>query len=230
MKHARLVANPVGAAHARNLTRFLGTAIYRLDVRGSHHVPTSGPVILAANHCGLLDGPVLVATSPRPVHTLSKSELFSTDLLAALMHWGGQISVEYRQPDRGALARAVATLEAGAVLGIFPEGHRSRGDVAQARNGIGYLLRAIPAPVVPVAILGTRKTGKSPGWMPGPGQRISVTFGEPVECGNVARTLRGVSYATEQIRQVLAAHVEVSQQRVGIRLPDDVIEHSYDAI
>lgn len=230
MKHARLVADETGAAHARNLLRFVGSAIYRLDVRGSDHVPKSGPLIVVANHLGLLDGPALVASSPRPIHTLSKSELFSNEFLAALLTLGGQISVEYQQPDRSALHRAIATLSAGNVLGIFPEGHRSRGDVAHIRRGIGYVLSHVPAPVVPVAILGTRDTGKPAGWVPRPGRRISVTFGEPLDVGQVPATLQGISRATEYVRRALAAHVDVSQKRVGLLLPQDAIEHSSDVI
>lgn len=146
------------------------------------------------------------------------------------MSWGGQISVEYGQPDRQALQRAVATLRAGHVVGIFPEGHRSRGDVVAIRGGIAYILRCVAAPVVPVAILGTRRTGKGPGWVPGIGQRISVVFGEPLYLDSIAPTANAIRRATEHIRQALATHVEVSQQRVGLSLPDDVIEHSYDAI
>ena len=230
MKHADPVASLKGAAHARNIINFIGSAIYRLDVRGSHHVPSTGPVILAANHLGFLDGPVLVAASPRPVHTLSKSELFVHPVMNTLMHGGGQISIDYRQPDRAALARAVATLRAGQVLGVFPEGHRSRGDVSAIRAGIGYVHAATHAPVVPVAILGTRTTGKAAGWIPPLGHRISVVFGQPLDLPVTSGSLRGISETTQRIRQALEHHVLTSISRTGIALPDDVIVHPEDFI
>lgn len=230
MKHADLVAHSRGAAHARNLTRFVGSTIYRLDFRGQHHVPSTGPVILVANHLGLLDGPVLVGAAPRPVHTLSKSELFADTRMASLLRWAGHISIDYRQPDRTALRSAVATLRAGSVLGLFPEGHRSRGDASNVRRGIGYLMSQVQAPVVPVAILGTRYTGKSINWVPAPGSRIGVVFGPAVDCGPVAATLSAVSQATERVRILLRTHVEQAVQRVGIPVPDDVIDHPEDHV
>ena len=229
MKHADLVAPQRGVAHARNLLRWVSSSLYRLDVRGIHQVPTQGPVILAANHVGFLDGPLLLAVAPRPTHVLAKSELFASRL-RPLLSWAGQISVDYRQPDRRALHSAVATLQAGHAVGIFPEGHRSTGAMDYARSGVGYLAAKTGAPVVPVAIMGTRHSGKSADWVPRPGAHLAVVFGQALALGEVSLTSVAINEATERIRVAVAEHVRTSVARTGVPLPTDVIEHPEDFI
>ena len=55
-----------------------------LTVRGAQHVPARGPVVIAANHIGFLDGPLMAIVGPRPVHAMTKRELFSGPLGAFL--------------------------------------------------------------------------------------------------------------------------------------------------
>ncbi len=47
-----------------------------LHVHRQDLVPTDGPVVLACNHVGWLDGPLLAICAPRPVHALTKREMF----------------------------------------------------------------------------------------------------------------------------------------------------------
>jgi 1-acyl-sn-glycerol-3-phosphate acyltransferase len=230
VRHADAAPFAGGVAHARNL---MGSALhltYRLEVSGSHVVPANGPVILAANHLGLIDGPLLLGVAPRPVHTLAKHELFGGSLARA-MRWAGQIRVEYETPDRTALTEAVAALSRGWAVGIFPEGHRGRGDVHAVRRGVAYLLAKAPegTPVVPVAILGTRETRRPKGWIPGPRARLAVVFGEPFT-PMVDDPTRDASITTlsEEIRRVLAEHVSTSVLRTGIRLPQDDVSMDPD--
>lgn len=209
-------------AHARPLMHGLMASIYRLDVRGAGLVPRSGPVLLVANHIGLLDGPLLVAAGPRPIRTLAKSELFVPGL-GQVMRWGGQIRVDYQEPDRVALEDAVAALRAGQAVGVFPEGHRGRGDVSAIRSGAAYLLARVPGvPVVPVAVLGTRHTGRPRGWVPRPGSRLTVVFGDAVQTGSADPTrVNDVRELSERVRRLLADHVRVSVRRTGVPLPED---------
>jgi 1-acyl-sn-glycerol-3-phosphate acyltransferase len=53
---------------------------WELHQHGMDRVPRTGPVIFAPNHSGWLDGPLLVITSPRPVHALTKQEEFAGPL------------------------------------------------------------------------------------------------------------------------------------------------------
>src|SRR5688500_72451 len=82
---------------------YVGRPVVRLildrRVRGSEHVPAAGPVLLAGNHRGLVDGPVVAAGLRRPVVFLAKAELF-VGPLATLLGWLGQIPVHRGRPDR----------------------------------------------------------------------------------------------------------------------------------
>ncbi len=128
-----------------------------IRVVGAERVPASGPVLLAANHLGVLDGPLMHAAAPRPSHLLVKEEMFR-GILGFVLRTAGQLPVD-RESGRSGLESARAVLKRGGVVGIFPEGNRGRGDAANVRAGVGWLAVHADAPVVPVALLGTRRTG-----------------------------------------------------------------------
>src|SRR3712207_5546270 len=65
---------------------------WNVKVHGAEHVPTSGPVLLAANHIGYLDGPVLVAVNRRRSYVLAKKEIFA-GILGQLLNQIGQIPI-----------------------------------------------------------------------------------------------------------------------------------------
>lgn len=223
MRHAAGPAR-TGVAHARALSNLAARLAYRLDVAGRHHVPREGPVLLAANHHGLLDGPLLVAMAPRPVHVLAKSEIF-TPTWAPALEWAGQIRLDYSRPDRTALHETVALLDDGAAVGVFPEGHRGRGDVAVVRRGLAYLVVRTrgEVPVIPVAIVGTRGTGDPAAHVPAPGSRIAIHFGAPWRPHDDVSTLNDavLSAVSEQMRVHLQAHVRQTVARSGLALPLD---------
>lgn len=178
-------------------------------------------MLVASNHTGLLDGPFLLALAPRPLHVLAKSELFS-GMLGRMLTAAGQVPLDYEGPDRSALLECRALLADGRAVGIFPEAHRGRGDVAHARHGAAYLALHSGAPVVPAALLGTRRSGASYDSVPPMRSRIDLVFGEPltlVADGDPDRR-SVVARAGEQIRQHLADHVGEACRRTGQRLPD----------
>ncbi|MEU1791107.1 lysophospholipid acyltransferase family protein [Streptomyces sparsogenes] len=128
--------------------------LWRPRVLGAWRIPASGPVILAGNHSHNLDGPMLIGTSPRPVHFLVKKEAF-VGPLDPFLRGIGQLKVDRASADRAAITDALGVLERGGVLGIFPEGTRGEGDFASLRAGLAYFAVRSGAPIVPVAVLGT---------------------------------------------------------------------------
>ena len=202
--------------------RILFGAFYRVDVVGRRRVPRTGPVVFVANHVGFLDGPLLPALAPRPTSVLVKREMFK-GLLGWFLTWIGHIPVTRGSGDRTALTRAVAILHSGGVVGIFPEGTRGRGDVAAVQQGAAWLAQQGQAKVVPVAFLGTRRTGASKGSLPRPWSRMVVEFGEPMDLApDPALTGRQrLAAATDTVRETLATHVRESQERHRVFLPED---------
>lgn len=198
---------------------------YRVHVAGRRTVPPTGPVLFVGNHSGFLDGPLLATWAPRPTSILVKSEMFRGPL-GTVLRFLGHISITRGSGDRTALQTAVAVLgrDGGGAVGMFPEGTRGRGDVAQVQQGAAWLALQSGARLVPVAFLGTRATGGRKGSLPRLRAPMVVEFGAPVELvtepGLTGR--QRLASATEQVRRTLADHVTAASARHGIALPDEL--------
>ncbi|MGH7392381.1 MAG: lysophospholipid acyltransferase family protein [Candidatus Rokuibacteriota bacterium] len=144
----RLLRAPVRAA----LERF-----FDLRVDGLAHVPARGPYIVAANHHNYLDGVVLAVTAPAPVGFLVMPRVWrATPLHPLLFRHLGSIPLRLDRPDAGGLRAALAALQDGRVVGIFPEGPFSvRGRLEPGLPGVALLALRSGVPVVPAGIRGT---------------------------------------------------------------------------
>ena len=179
-------------------------------------------MLLAANHTGVLDGPLLHGVTPRPSHVLVKEEMFWGPI-GWLLHAAGQIPVNRDDGGRTALTEALGVLKRGGLVGVFPEGNRGRGDATNARAGIAWLALNGHAPVVPVAVLGTRRTGESVNKVPMLRRRLAIEFGEPLVVERAPGTSgkAAIEAANEAIRVALAQLVDQASARSGIALPTD---------
>ncbi len=202
------------------LGRFLSRR-WRVEVSGREQIPLTGPVILAANHMAILDGPILIAVAPRPVHALVKHELFAGPMRAVL-NAVGQIPVDRDVVDVRAVRRSLAVLAAGRALAIYPEGSRGRGDLAVVKRGAAYLAMCTGTPIIPVACLGTRSLEGTIEALPAKGQRVAISFGAPLvfEKTPWPRTRDAVGAATERLAVALRENLNETIQRTGIDLPE----------
>lgn len=187
---------------------------------GQDYVPDSGPVILASNHIGWLDGPLIVATSPRPVHALVKAEEF-TGAKAPFLRAAGQVSIIRNGVDTKAVRSAVGALQNDQGILMFPEGRRGTGRFSSLYPGIGYLSIVTGAPIVPVAVFGTRHEGEDIDVRPEKGRRIEVHYGRSFWFAPLAppRRKADVAEATEEVRLRLVRHLEAAQKMTSIALP-----------
>lgn len=210
-----------GPAWAHYLGVAFSRGIWNTEVVGAHLVPRTGPVVVAANHAHWVDGPLLMGSSPRGLHILVKEESFHGPAKPILL-MAGQIRTD-RKNGRPALAAGLGVLRQGGVIGIFPEGSRGAGDMADARAGAAWLAVNGHAPVVPVAILGSRAPGGSTGGFPRPRRRFYVEFGEPIELEVGDRSRRvAIGEGTEKIRLAMATLVLEAARRTGHVLPGPV--------
>lgn len=193
---------------------------WRVQVHGAEHVPRTGPVILAANHIAMLDGPVVVALTRRLTFAMGKNELF-VGFGGRILELIGQIALNRKELDLRAIRRAVQVLRADRVLAVFPEGVRTGGEVAWAKGGAAYLAMVSGAPVVPVAILGTREAGQTRSQVPRRRAPIHLVYGKPITVPQSPWPRRKwvVAEWTEVIRQRLADHVVAAQALTGLPLP-----------
>jgi 1-acyl-sn-glycerol-3-phosphate acyltransferase len=168
-------------------------AIGRPKAVGTENVPRSGAAILASNHLSVIDSAYLPLVIDRPVVFPAKAEYFAAKgvvgrLWAAYLRSTNQLVMD-RNDTRSALATlaaAVELLKAGKLLGFYPEGTRSPdGRLYRGRPGIGWLALNSGAPVIPAAMVGTRKMLPPGTAVPRPA-RIEIRIGKPLEFGHLA--------------------------------------------
>ncbi len=195
-------------------------ARYDVHAVGLDLIPSTGPVILASNHVGYLDGPMLFGTAHRKVHAMVKESMFQGPMGFGLRMMG-QIRVDRFRTDPLAVKKALRVLGGGGALSIYPEGARGRGDVARTKGGAAYLALVTGAPVVPVACLGTRLDGESLESKPPYGSRLDLVIGEAMRFDAIPwpRTKHQVAEVQAAIQQALAAHVAAACELTGQTLP-----------
>jgi 1-acyl-sn-glycerol-3-phosphate acyltransferase len=154
---------------------------------GVANVPATGAAILASNHLSVVDSIYLPFLLDRPVTFPAKAEYFSARgpigrIWAAYLRSTNQLKID-REGARSAQATldaALALLKDGQLFGFYPEGTRSPdGRLYRGRSGLGYLALNSGAPVIPIAMTGTREMLPPGGWLPRP-HRIEVRIGEPM--------------------------------------------------
>ena len=156
----------------RAAARFL--APWRIE--GADRIPASGGYILVSNHINWKDPPWIEFALGHAIRFMAKSELFEIPVMGFALRAIGAFPVRRGQADRGALQMALRVLEAGRPVGFFPEGHRSEnGALIRAHPGIGLIARRSRAPVVPLAVTGTKRARLGRFW------RADIVFriGEP---------------------------------------------------
>jgi 1-acyl-sn-glycerol-3-phosphate acyltransferase len=168
-------------------------AFGRPRVTGLENVPASGPAILASNHLSIVDSVYLPLMVPRPVVFPAKAEYFSAKgpvgrLWAAYLRSTNQLVLD-REDTKSAqatLEAAVEILRSGELFGFYPEGTRSPdGRLYRGRSGLGYLALNSGAPVLPVAMFGTRKMMPPGSSFPRPA-KVEIKIGKPLEFGHLA--------------------------------------------
>ncbi|WP_435745853.1 lysophospholipid acyltransferase family protein [Nocardioides sp. SYSU DS0663] len=193
---------------------------YDMEVSGHEHVPAEGPVIFAANHLGLADGPLLAIFAPRPVHALTKIEMF-TGPLGRFLLASGQIPLDRFRPDPRAVRTCLRVLRDGAAIGIFPEGRRGDGELRRFHRGAAYFGLVSGAPVVPVTFFGTRAPGGHMDDLPPRGGRIAIVFGEPwrVPAQPWPRTGEQVERSSLLLREHMLVQLDRARASTGLDLP-----------
>ena len=200
----------------------------RPSVSGLENIPPTGAAVLASNHLSIIDSVYLPLMVPRPVVFPAKAEYFAARgpigrLWAAYLRSTNQLQMD-REGARSAQATLEAALEllrAGELFGFYPESTRSPdGRLYRGRSGIGYLALNSGAPVVPVAMMGTRKMLPPGAPLPRP-TRIEIRIGKRMEFRHLAgeppaRARRAVA------DDVMRAIGELSGQEYVPRYASDV--------
>lgn len=157
--------------------RLLFYTVFRTRVYGRENIPKDGAVILAANHASNIDPPLMASLIERPVSYMAKIELFENPIFGAAIRRCHAFPVKRGASDRGAIKAAVTVLKEGHMLGLFPEGTRSKtGELQKAEAGIALIASMTGAPIVPVAILNSHRIFANGGLLP----QLRIMYGAPI--------------------------------------------------
>lgn len=166
-KTHKTTSRPLWQCFARHLIHLFSRLGFRLLTRltltGRERIPTSGGLILAANHADMIDIPMLAVFAGRQVEILGTNDVPLHPFLDGFMKVYGYIPIRRGSFDRKALQTALDVLASGGCVGIFPEGGLwddgggAGGNNAMAfRSGVAWLSHKAGVPVLPIAFAGTR--------------------------------------------------------------------------
>lgn len=165
------------------LLEALFRVLFTYECEGVEHVPAEGPAVIAANHPSYLDPILLSLRVPRPIRFMAWEALFRVPVLGYLLRLVGAFAVDTR-PGKGreAYEKAKALVLAGKLVGIFPEGKRSRAGWLELglREGAARLVWETGAPLVPATITGAFRAWPHYQSLPKPA-KIKVRFHEPLD-------------------------------------------------
>lgn len=190
--------------------RTIVMALVHVRVEDRENLPKDGPYIIVSNHINWKDPPLISIALDQSVRYMAKIQALSYPVLGYIMRATGAFPVRRGEGDRRALITALRVLEAGQILGFFPEGHRSEtGALLRGKPGLGYLASRVPdVPLVPIAMIGTKQ--------PLPrlvfGGHAILRVGRPF----------GLSDLTDADRRDEQAVTDAVMRRIAALLPDEM--------
>ena len=185
----------------------------RMRLKHIERVPKTGGVLVVCNHLHNADPILLNAAYPRPIHFMAKKEAFDVPVLPWILRWVGAFPVDRGKSDRKAIRRALAALNHGIAVAMFPEGTRSRVFALQnAHPGAGMLALTADVVVQPVAITGTERLpmngskGKATGDLKrDPGHSgVQILFGDPFR---IPREIDGRRVTADEATEILMLEI-----------------------
>jgi 1-acyl-sn-glycerol-3-phosphate acyltransferase len=183
---------------------FFMRLLFRLEARGTEHIPRGGALVLVANHSSVLDPPLVGGMAPRPLTYLAKAELFDIPLFGALIRGVNARPLRRDGADASALRTALRVLDDGGALLVFPEGTRGpEGALREPKGGAAMLAVLSGAPVVPTYIKGSGAAWPKGRRLPRP-VKVVVTFGPPLRFQRPAGVDRKTHYEATS-RALMAA-------------------------
>jgi 1-acyl-sn-glycerol-3-phosphate acyltransferase len=196
------ISDAFGAWAIRRLAR-------EIVVEGLERVPREGAVILVGNHISWLD-PIFLACwltpeTGRAINWMGKAEAMRWPLVGAFLRVNGVFGVRRGAADLEAFRQAEAVLRDGNVLGIYPEGTRSRDSkIGTFREGAALLALRSAALVVPVAVSGTEQLWPRGSLLPRRAAKIRMVIGEPRQFTRSEGARPALSLVAEQLRSAVA--------------------------
>lgn len=184
-----------------------------VDVVGAENLPESEGGIIAANHLSFIDSMLLMYGLQRPVTFLGKVEYMDSVVTRHVFPAVGMIPVDRSGSGiRRSLQEARSRIEEGELVGIFPEGTRSRdGLLHDGHNGVAHLSLKTGAPIIPVGLIGTDKAMPVGDRIPGRAP-VQIKIGAPIKPDIQRGRSASVRMREALTTEVMASIAELSGQ------------------
>jgi 1-acyl-sn-glycerol-3-phosphate acyltransferase len=188
----------------------LRTTGVEVTVEGLERLKPGATYIFVANHQSHYDTPVVFSALPYQVRIIAKESLARFPVLGWHLKRGGHLFVDRRAPDRaGILRRWRALVSDGLSLIIYAEGTRSpNGHVARFKAGSFLLALEAGLPVVPLAIVGTRRVMPKGRLQTEPG-KVRLIVHDPIAAPAAgAPSIQDAKALAERVHAIVARAVE----------------------
>jgi 1-acyl-sn-glycerol-3-phosphate acyltransferase len=192
--------------------RFLFWLLSDTKVYGLENIPPTGGYLLCSNHLGLFDAPLVFAMVPRKDCTALIAKKHQKNLIKRWMvNTVHGIWINREDSDTQAIRNVRDYLKTGGILGIAPEGTRSKsGAMQKAKTGAAYIADKASVPVIPTAITGTFRDFQR--FLKFKRIRMTITFGEPITLPSIERSHR---------EECLQANTDLIMYRIAAMLPPE---------
>ncbi len=149
--------------------------------RGAENVPRDGGGLVIANHQSFLDPLLVAAPFERPISYVARDTLFPVPIIGWILRKTYVMPINRSAASTASIHRSVQRVEHGFLVGIFPEGTRTRdGSVGEFKPGFVSLIRRSRAAVYPVGIAGAFEAYPKGVLFPRR-QQVCVVYGEPLD-------------------------------------------------
>ena len=158
---------------------------HRVEVVNPSNIPQEGSGVIASNHMSHLDGIIINAVTAyntrRKINFLAAEDVYNKNFLFRfLCDLGNTIPVKRTTSDRIALLKVIKLLKSGKLVGLFPEGQRSRdGKIGEAKMGVAIMALKTGTPIIPLAISGTFEAFPRKTKVIKP-EKVKLKFGNPL--------------------------------------------------
>jgi 1-acyl-sn-glycerol-3-phosphate acyltransferase len=161
-------------------------SLYRVTIIDRYKIPKQGRFIMCCNHLSYVDPVIIALYSPRYTYFMAKKELFSVSFLSNLVTYLNAFPLNRDAMDRRSFKTSLNILKYNNILGLFPEGSRSKdGTVGEGKKGIGLISILSDAPIIPIAISGSNRIIQKPHkrvYFP----KIKVIIGDIIDTKKIA--------------------------------------------
>lgn len=178
----------------------------RLTIVGEEHIPREGGCVAACNHTSGPDYVILGYASTRQVYYMVKSEAFRIHpWMSKLLYALGCFPVRRGKGDSDAIEQAVRVAQTNHVVGMFPEGTRSKtGTLQRGKSGVARIALGAGVPIVPAVVIDSEPILRD--WLKFKRRPpVTIRFGPPIEPGGDASNPADVQRLTTKMMLAMAA-------------------------